>query len=109
MQAAEALPKPAASPTCARCTGCGWCRMSGGGTGVHLAAALQFMAAHVPDPFRPDPVEPILEFDRTPNPLRQEVLQQPIEHENGWVAIPDGPGLGIEVNRDALAEFAAGG
>lgn len=79
------------------------------GTGVHLAAALQFMAAHVPDPFRPDPVEPILEFDRTPNPFRQAVLQQPIEHENGWVAIPDGPGLGIEVNRDALAEFAAPG
>jgi D-galactarolactone cycloisomerase len=64
------------------------------------------MAALPPDPPRRDPVEPILEFDRTPNPFRQAVLAQPIEHEGGVVAIPDTPGLGIEINRDALAQYA---
>jgi D-galactarolactone cycloisomerase len=29
-----------------------------------------------------------------------------LEHEGGWVAIPDGPGLGIEIDRAALAAFA---
>ena len=75
------------------------------GTAVHIAAALQFMAAMVPNPVRVNPIEPILEFDRTENPFRQAVVKSPIEHVGGVVQIPDGPGLGIEINRDALAEF----
>ncbi|SPF80950.1 mandelate racemase/muconate lactonizing enzyme family protein [Pseudoprimorskyibacter insulae] len=76
------------------------------GTGVQIAAALQFMAAMVPDPVRSNPVEPIMEFDRTHNPFRQAVITTPIEHDNGWVSIPNAPGLGIEINRDALRDFA---
>ena len=76
------------------------------GTAVHLAAALQFMAAMVPSPVRVNPIEPIMEFDRTENPFRQAIIRTPIEHVNGVVAVPDGPGLGIEINRQALTEFA---
>jgi len=76
------------------------------GTGVALAAALQFMAALPPNPPRHKPVEPILEFDRTVNPFRQAILTAPIEHEAGVVAIPDRPGLGIEIDRQALAAYA---
>jgi L-alanine-DL-glutamate epimerase-like enolase superfamily enzyme len=32
----------------------------------------------------------------------------PIEHMNGRVQIPTGPGLGIEVNRDVLKKFSVG-
>ncbi|MBP2550490.1 D-galactarolactone cycloisomerase [Neorhizobium galegae] len=78
------------------------------GTAVHIAAALQFMAAMVPSPVRVNPIEPILEFDRTDNPFRQAIVKTPIEHVNGVVTIPDGPGLGIEINRAALAEFKMG-
>lgn len=78
------------------------------GTGVQIAAALQFMAAQVPDPVRARPVEPVLEFDRTENPFRQAVLTRPLEAVDGVVAIPDGPGLGIEIDRAALAEFRMG-
>lgn len=76
------------------------------GTAVHLAAALQFVAALPPNPPRREPIEPILEFDRTYNPFRQAIVTRPIEHVGGVVAIPDAPGIGIEVNRAALAEFA---
>jgi D-galactarolactone cycloisomerase len=75
------------------------------GTAVQIAASLQFMASLPPNPPRRDPVEPILEFDRTENPFRQAVVRTPIEHVNGLVTIPDGPGLGIEINRDALAAY----
>ena len=75
------------------------------GTAVHIAAALQFMAAMVPNPVRVNPIEPILEFDRTENPFRQAVIKTPIEHDQGVVKIPGGPGLGIEIDRDALTEF----
>jgi D-galactarolactone cycloisomerase len=75
------------------------------GTAVQIAAALQFMAAMIPNPVRVNPIEPILEFDRTENPFRQAVIKSPIEHVKGIVAIPTGPGLGIEIDRDALSEF----
>lgn len=76
------------------------------GTGVHIAAALQFMAALPPSPMRVNPIEPILEFDRTHNPFRQAILTHPLDHQRGVVTIPDGPGLGIEIDRAALAAFA---
>jgi len=75
------------------------------GTAVHIAAALQFMAALPPNPPRQSPREPILEFDRTDNPFRQAIVKTPLEHVSGVVAIPDGPGLGIEIDRDALEAF----
>lgn len=75
------------------------------GTAVHIAAALQFMAAMVPSPVRVNPIEPILEFDRTDNPFRQAIVKAPIEHVGGVVSIPNAPGLGIEINREALTEF----
>lgn len=78
------------------------------GTAVQIAAALQFMAALVPNPMRTSPIEPILEFDRTGNPFRQAVVKTPLDHVDGVVTIPDGPGLGIEIDRDALKAFAPG-
>lgn len=79
------------------------------GSGVAIAAALQLLA--VLPSFTPpslDPVEPMLEFDRTEHPVRQALLATPIEHRNGIVAVPDGPGLGIDINREALARFDTG-
>ena len=78
------------------------------GTGIAIAASLQLLAVlppHTPPSLKS--VEPMLEFDRTEHPIRQAVLRQPIEHIGGIVRVPDGPGLGIEVDRDALTKFAA--
>lgn len=78
------------------------------GTGIGLAAALQLMAVlptHTPTSL--GPAQPIFEFDRTEHPIRQAILKRPIEHAAGMVAIPTGPGLGIEIDRDALARFRA--
>ncbi len=77
------------------------------GTGIAIAASLQLLAvlpSHTPTSLAP--VEPMLEFDRTEHPIRQSLLVQPIEHVRGFVRVPDGPGLGIEVDRAALARFA---
>ncbi|WP_063691405.1 mandelate racemase/muconate lactonizing enzyme family protein [Bradyrhizobium stylosanthis] len=78
------------------------------GTGIAIAASLQLLAvlpSHTPTSLAPQ--EPMLEFDRTEHPIRQAILKHPIEHANGIVRVPDGPGLGIEIDRDALARFAA--
>lgn len=76
------------------------------GSGIALAASLHVLATVPPAPPRPAARAPMLEFDRTENPCRQAVLTTPIEHEQGIVNVPDGPGLGIEVNREALQRFA---
>jgi D-galactarolactone cycloisomerase len=78
------------------------------GTGIAIAASLQLLAV-LPAQTPPSlaPIEPMLEFDRTEHPIRQAILKQPIEHVGGVVRIPDGPGLGIEIDREALARFAA--
>jgi D-galactarolactone cycloisomerase len=76
------------------------------GTGIAIAASLQLLAVLPPHtPTSLAPLEPILEFDRTEHPIRQAILKQPIEHVNGVVRVPDGPGLGIDIDRDALARF----
>ena len=76
------------------------------GTGIGLAAALQLLAVLPHTPPRIRAREPLLEFDRSEHPFRQAVLTRPLEHERGWVTIPTGPGLGIEVDRAALTRFA---
>jgi D-galactarolactone cycloisomerase len=77
------------------------------GTGIGLSAALQLLAVLPHNPPSNRPWEPMLEFDRSEHPARQAIMKQPIEHEDGIVAIPTGPGLGIEIDRDALASFTA--
>ncbi|QDL91538.1 mandelate racemase/muconate lactonizing enzyme family protein [Paroceanicella profunda] len=76
------------------------------GTGVAVAAGLQYLAILPDYPSRHEPRQPMLEFDQTPNPFRMAVLKTPITHTGGIVKVPDGPGLGIEIDRDALARFA---
>ena len=48
---------------------------------------------------------PYLEFNATENPLRTELLAQPIRQIDGFVAIPDGPGLGIELNEATIDRY----
>ncbi len=79
------------------------------GTGIGLAAALHLLAVIPHNPPRHTAREPLLEFDRSEHPFRQAVLTAPIEHVDGVVAVPTGPGLGIEIDRAALEKFAVRG
>jgi D-galactarolactone cycloisomerase len=78
------------------------------GTGIALAAALQLLAVLPHSPSSLSPVEPMLEFDRTEHPIRQAILTRPIDHDRGIVRVPEGPGLGIEIERTALERLRAG-
>jgi D-galactarolactone cycloisomerase len=77
------------------------------GTGIAIAASLQLLAVLPPHtPLSLKSAEPLLEFDRTEHPIRQAILTSPIEHKDGVVRVPEGPGLGIEVDRQAVERFA---
>jgi D-galactarolactone cycloisomerase len=76
------------------------------GTAVTLAAAIQFISALPNCPPSLHPQHPMLELDRTPNPLREQLAAQPIEVKDGWVAVSTLPGLGIEIDREMLARWS---
>ncbi|HFD16629.1 MAG TPA: mandelate racemase/muconate lactonizing enzyme family protein [Rhodospirillales bacterium] len=76
------------------------------GTGIALAASLQLLAVLPNEPLCRFPREPLLEFDRTEHPIREAILERPIGHRDGWVEIPDGPGLGVAIDGEALRRFA---
>jgi D-galactarolactone cycloisomerase len=62
---------------------------------VHLSAALKECI--------------VMELDYTYNPLRAELLREPLEVENGFLIPADKPGLGVELDSKAVEKFAFAG
>lgn len=79
------------------------------GSGIAVATALQAIATIPPIPHTANPIslqnEPVIEFDRKHNPLRDDLLHQVFRLEDGYLAVPDAPGLGVTINDTALARF----
>ncbi|UUX51100.1 mandelate racemase/muconate lactonizing enzyme family protein [Nisaea acidiphila] len=82
------------------------------GSAVAVAANMHLLAA-LPDlPGGAHPVQPMLEFDTTPNRFREELLTEPlrigeqVRESGGTVALPGGPGLGVEPDPDFLRHFS---
>ena len=76
------------------------------GTGIGLAAAVQFVAslpnyphgAHVPFP-------PLVEYDVGRNPLLNSIFVDPIHYADGHLHVPTGPGLGVTLDEATLRQF----
>ncbi|KNG95630.1 mandelate racemase/muconate lactonizing enzyme family protein [Pseudaestuariivita atlantica] len=81
------------------------------GSAIAVAANLQLLAAMPPLPGGLFPREPWLEFDTTDNKFRDNLLTEPINIQsqvktnNGAVAVPMGPGLGVTPDRDVIAAY----
>jgi D-galactarolactone cycloisomerase len=80
------------------------------GSAIAVATNLQLLAAMPPLPGGLFPWEPMLEFDTTENRFRDQLLAEPLDIQGqvartGTVAIPQGPGLGVEPDRDVIAKY----
>ncbi|MGW4055315.1 mandelate racemase/muconate lactonizing enzyme family protein [Streptomyces sp. NPDC004779] len=69
----------------------------GVGSGVSLCAALQLCAA--------TPNLRTYEYNRLPNPIRERILTNPPKFEDGALTVPQGPGLGAEVDWDVVDRY----
>lgn len=49
--------------------------------------------------------EPVIEFDRKRNPLRDELLTEPFTLKDGRLVVPHRPGLGVTVRDDTLKAY----
>jgi len=67
---------------------------------VHYVAALPVYphADNIPKP-------PLVEYDVGENPLRESLLRNPLRAEGGTIAVPDAPGLGIEIDWEAVEHY----
>jgi len=75
------------------------------GTQLNLASAVHFLATAYVEPGRAEIAEPLLEVDRTPNPMRDDMYAVGIEVQNGTVQVPDLPGLGVEPDRAQMEKY----
>jgi len=66
-------------------------------TGILVAASIQLIAAL--------PHAPFLEFSITQSAIRKELLVEPFVQKDGWVKVPQKPGLGIELNPDIIKKY----
>ncbi len=82
------------------------------GSAVAVAVNMHLLMAMPPLPGGLHPWEPMLEFDTTDNRFRDALLTEPLDiqgqvkRSGGRVAAPDGPGLGVEPDRDFLARYS---
>ena len=70
-------------------------------TTVGLAASLQ-VAACIPNFL-------IMEYPVSWEPFANEIARNPLQVENGAIALPTAPGIGIDLNEEALARYPYSG
>ncbi|MDA0336416.1 MAG: mandelate racemase/muconate lactonizing enzyme family protein [bacterium] len=79
------------------------------GTPIMIAASLHLAATLPSCPPARNPVpyaqEPVMEFDRTPNAIREELCTTTFVAQDSYLDVPTGPGLGIEVDEESLQHF----
>jgi D-galactarolactone cycloisomerase len=77
------------------------------GTGIGLAASLQLIATLPPVPLSLNPEEPMLEYDTSSQPFRKDLIYGAISMKNEKVAVPQRPGIGVEVDRGVLEQYGS--
>jgi D-galactarolactone cycloisomerase len=79
------------------------------GSAIALAAALHAIASTPCLPHTANPVpmqnEPVVEYDKNFNPLRDDLLTSSLKFKNGKLHIPHGPGLGVSVDMAKLERY----
>jgi D-galactarolactone cycloisomerase len=76
------------------------------GTAIRMAATVHLLAALPDVPPAHEPFPTMLEYDMSENALRTDLAKNPLRHVNGFITVPDAPGLGIEIDREALSKYA---
>ena len=79
------------------------------GSAIMISASISLASTFPPCPYaripRPYEQEPVMEFDQTPNPIRNELASITFEQSGGFVDVPSGPGLGLEIDESAVERF----
>jgi D-galactarolactone cycloisomerase len=73
---------------------------------IGIAATLQLLSLLPDATFGHSSDQPMLEHDLLENPFREELSPRPFQiNAQGFVEIPTGPGLGIEINEEIVRKY----
>jgi D-galactarolactone cycloisomerase len=73
---------------------------------IGIAATLQLLSLLPDATFGFGSDQPMLEHDLLENPFREELSPQPFQiNAQGFVEIPTGPGLGVEINEEVVRKY----
>lgn len=75
------------------------------GTAIGMAATLHFLASLPECPPCLVPIPPLLEYEQTFNPFRDQLAGRPFAHQRGFVDVPTGPGLGIDIDLALIERY----
>jgi D-galactarolactone cycloisomerase len=75
------------------------------GSSIGQAAALHFYAARPRHPGSLTAEDKMIECDQTENPFRTEIVREAIQFDRGEWFLPQQPGLGVEIDREALSRY----
>ena len=80
------------------------------GSPIMISASLQVISTIPPCPpnHNPEPFvqEPVMEYDQTPSAIRDDLCETDFNFANGYITVPDGPGLGIKVDEKSLRRLS---
>lgn len=76
------------------------------GSALALAASLQLVASLAPVSSGFGIAPPPIELDTMRNPLREDLLTDPLVPVQGMLDIPNTPGLGIEIDRKVVERYS---
>ena len=72
---------------------------------IAIAATLQVLSLLPPFTWGFSSDEPMLEIDTTENPFRDEITSHRFQPQEGRIAIPSGPGLGIDIDEEIVHKY----
>ena len=79
------------------------------GSTVNIAASLAISSTLMPTPYtnmmKPLENETIMEFDQSYSPIREALCDIVFDIQDGYVDIPQAPGLGIHINENTVEKF----
>jgi D-galactarolactone cycloisomerase len=75
------------------------------GGAIVIAATLHVLALLPDESWARTTETPMLELDVYENPFRDQLVKRPLQVRDGFVEVPTGPGLGIEVDEDVVKHY----
>jgi len=75
------------------------------GSAIAQSASIQVIASIPTTHYSIFARSPILEYDQSSHPFRRELLNKPIELEDGMVNVSTKPGLGIDINMSTIKKY----
>ncbi|MCT4662280.1 MAG: mandelate racemase/muconate lactonizing enzyme family protein [Tissierellales bacterium] len=66
-------------------------------TGILIAATAHFLAACE--------TTDLIEYSQSTSPLFKDLVKNQIEFENGFIRVPNAPGLGVELNEEIIEKY----